>query len=152
MFTSKDTKIKKAKDKLSETLSKELDSNENKMLENILRDLNKNIDNVESKLTNSFSILLDNTSYILCALKAIIAESEKYEKIFGSIFAYRLLQQLGKQNRSSIKDVGIDLIMQQISAKRIYEKSMMTVQCPYAVDADENARANELTQLQITFI
>lgn len=121
MFTSKDTKIKKAKDKLSETLSKELDSNENKMLENILRDLNKNIDNVESKLTNSFSILLDNTSYILCALKAIIAESEKYEKIFGSIFAYRLLQQLGKQNRSSIKDVGIDLIMQQISAKRIYE-------------------------------
>ena len=29
---------------------------------------------------------------------------------------------------------------------------MMTVQCPYAVDADENARANELTQLQITFI
>ena len=152
MFTSKDTKIKKAKEKLSETLSKELDSNENKMLENILRDLNKNIDNVESKLTNSFSILLDNTSYILCALKAIIAESEKYEKIFGSIFAYRLLQQLGKQNRSSIKDVGIDLIMQQISAKRIYEKSMMTVQCPYAVDADENARANELTQLQITFI
>lgn len=152
-FKSKEKKVKEAQDKLYKELSNNIESNKEKMINSALGELNTNINKIHGLMNFNFKILLNNAEYILSILNKVMVESEKNEKKFSAVFAYRILQQIGKQSHREIQiNDELDFIIQQISATRFFEKSQMIIKSPCKIDFNENIKANELTQLEIIFL
>lgn len=150
-FSSAEEKKKKAIKKLENSIIKLIDKQEKEELTRQLRVINENIDKIRHNLNENISVLIDGMDKILSLLKDSITQSEQMENRFNCIFAYRLLQQLGKLDRKELYEIGIDNIMNQISATRSYKESSLIIESSYTVNQDSVVVARQLTQLEVEF-
>ncbi len=151
LLSSAEEKKKKAIEKLESSIIKLINKQEKEELTKQLGVINENIDKVKNILNNNISVLIDGMDKILSLLKDTITQSEQMENRFNCIFAYRLLQQLGKLDRKGLYEIGIDNIMNQISATRSYKESSLIIESSYTVNQDCVVVARQLTQLEVEF-
>jgi uncharacterized tellurite resistance protein B-like protein/GTP-binding protein EngB required for normal cell division len=149
-FDSKED-IKKAKEKLYELLIKEIKKEKQINETEIHSKINMKIGEVSDKMNDNLSILIEGMDRITSLLKKAIEQSKQIENKLNSIFAYRLLQHLGKVDKKGTLGIVIDDIIEKISATRSYKDSTLSIKSSLLMTEADIRLASMLTQLNIRF-
>ncbi len=151
LFDSKEDKIKKAQEKLYELLIKEIKKEKQINETEIHSKINMKIGEVSDKMNDNLSILIEGMDRITSLLKKAIEQSKQIENKLNSIFAYRLLQHLGKVDKKGTLGIVIDDIIEKISATRSYKDSTLSIKSSLLMTEADIRLASMLTQLNIRF-
>ncbi|MFR0678467.1 GTPase [Dysgonomonas mossii] len=151
LFDSKEDKIKKAQEKLYELLIKEIKKEKQINETEIHSKINMKIGEVSDKMNDNLSILIEGMDRITSLLKKAIEQSKQIENKLNSIFAYRLLQQLGKVDKRGTLGIEIDNIIEKVSATRSYKDSTLSIESSLLMTEVDVKLANMLTQLNVKF-
>ena len=109
------------------------------------------IGEVSDKMNDNLSILIEGMDRITSLLKKAIEQSKQIENKLNSIFAYRLLQQLGKVDKRGTLGIEIDNIIEKVSATRSYKDSTLSIESSLLMTEVDVKLANMLTQLNVKF-
>ncbi|MRI62704.1 hypothetical protein EDM00_01640 [Ornithobacterium rhinotracheale] len=142
LFSSKETIIKKAKEKLYTTIEKNIEDN---MSENSTKTINfiNEFFNDKKDILNDFHFMINSSKKLIDTLHEIEQISAKNIDSLSSLFSMRLLQHF-----RIIKDGEKS---HELKAKRDYPKSTLDIESPFKIDEKLKKEISELSQLKVNF-
>lgn len=149
-FTSKETKIKKAKEKLYNSLEKSIKESQNKIEGDILNEYDKVFTEVRRILVNNFEMIINEISQISSKLLIILEKSSLIGKEFNLIFAYRIFNHVGKIRNKNYDEETEQKNAVSVQVYRNFKESTLKINSPYFIS--EVDRQNLIKILQISNI
>ena len=150
LFSSKDKKIQKQKDKMYEALCQNIESNKNSCIDSVLNDFYEKSDGILSNIENSMSILINETKYIVKTLSKIIQTAQNTERYLSLCVGYRALQQIGYCRQTQDEKLSPEEIGKLLQVSRDWVESSMTIKTSEHFDSEDAVYLSNLMQMKIT--
>ena len=148
-FDSKETKIKKAVEKIINTIQPKIEENEKEILKNYEENFLKSSQAIKEKLILNFDEMIDGLEKILCVLNAINQDSKSYTDYFNKVLMFRSFEHM---NKIKLKDILTEeLVYKYLSNTTITrDKENLMVSTTYKLNQEELKQLNKALQLNIT--
>ena len=149
VFDSKETKIKKAVEKIINTIQPKIEENEKEILKNYEENFLKSSQAIKEKLILNFDEMIDGLEKILCVLNAINQDSKSYTDYFNKVLMFRSFEHM---NKIKLKDILTEeLVYKYLSNTTITrDKENLMVSTTYKLNQEELKQLNKALQLNIT--
>lgn len=149
VFDSKDKKIKKAIDKIVESIEPKINENENEILNNYEIGFIDSTQQIKVKLSSTFDEMIDGIENILNVLNIINQHAKDYSDYFNKVLFFRSLEYMGKIKLNN-------LLTEEIVQKGLYNTTItrhqenLFVNTTYKLKNEELKQLNKALQLNIT--
>jgi hypothetical protein len=150
LFTSKEKRIAKAKEKMLNSLLKSIDENKPVMKEKYLKQFDKMVDDLKSQLKGSFGFVSKESKSIASDLNSLATISADYEATLVSMLIYRILQFMRVEGYNGEDGHNIDDIKNRCRGERIYEQSTLKILAPDNINPVTLDKASAITQISIS--
>ncbi|MFV0176508.1 50S ribosome-binding GTPase [Empedobacter falsenii] len=149
IFDSKDKKIKKAIDKIVESIEPKINENEKEILKNYEVGFIDSTQQIKVKLSSTFDEMIDGIENILNVLNIINQHAKEYSDYFNKVLFFRSLEHMGKIKLNN-------LLTEEIVQKGLYNTTItrhqenLFVNTTYKLKNEELKQLNKALQLNIT--
>ncbi len=149
IFDSKDKKIKKAIDKIVDTIQPKIIENEQQIFKNVNTEFLKSTQLIRENLVTSFDEMIDGTENIVNILNTINVNSKEYSDYFNKILFFRSLEQMDKiKINEPLSEQDIKKYLSNTSIERSGEN--IKVKTTYKLTKQELSQLNKALQLNIS--
>lgn len=149
IFDSKDTRIKKAIDKVVNTIEPKINENEEKVVKNFEKAFIEPTQSLKNKLTITFDEMIEGLENILIVLKSINKQAKEHSDYFNKVLFFRSLEHMGKIKLNNL--LTEEIVNKSLSSTTITrKKENLLVTTTYKLQVEELKQLNKALQLNIT--
>jgi len=152
LMESKETKIKKAKQKITETIRPQIDKQKENITNEIISKYKQNIEKINIEFNKNFSLLINTAEDIKKALTEIQNKANENTIFFNKVLVYRILEHFNKidiQKNTELDHDILDKIMNDYIINR--QGEILTIKSKLKINQKEQEDISKIIQLDINF-
>lgn len=153
MFTSKPEKIRKAQEKMRNSLTEGISSNMRKNQKKTLSEIFTSINKTSTSVENLFTTYIKGVESLLDKMSPVINQCKNDESAINSLIGFRVLDYLKKEVISfkKVSDLSNDELYSQYPVKRDWTQQSLTFEYETKCNDADKIKAEEATQMTIIF-
>lgn len=153
MFTSKSEKIRKAQEKMRNSLADGISSNMRKNQKKTLSEIFTSINKTSASVENLFTTYIKGVESLLEEMAPVINQCKNDESAINSLIGFRVLDYLKKEVISfkKVSDLSSDELYSQYPVKRDWTQQSLTFEYQTKCNDADKIKAEEATQMKIIF-
>ena len=153
MFTSKSEKIRKAQEKMRNSLTEGISINMRKNQKNTLSEIFASINKTSASVENLFTTYIKGVESLLEEMAPVINQCKNDESAINSLIGFRVLDYLKKEVISfkKVSDLSSDELYSQYPVKRDWTQQSLTFEYETKCNDADKIKAEEATQMKIIF-
>lgn len=153
MFTSKSEKIRKAQEKMRNSLTEGISSNMSKNQKKTLSEIFTSINKTSASVENLFTTYINGVESLLEEMTPVINQCKNDESAINSLIGFRVLDYLKKEVISfkKVSDLSNDELYSQYPVKRDWTQQSLTFKYETKCNDADKIKAEEATQMKIIF-
>lgn len=153
MFTSKSEKIRKAQEKMRNSLTDGISSNMRKNQKKTLSEIFTSINKTSASVENLFTTYIKGVESLLDKMSPVINQCKNDESAINSLIGFRVLDYLKKEVISfkKVSDLSNDELYSQYPVKRDWIQQSLTFEYETKCNDADKIKAEEATQMTIIF-
>ncbi len=153
MFTSKSEKIRKAQEKMRNSLTEGISSNMRKNQKKMLSEIFTSINKTSASVENLFTTYIKGVESLLEEMAPVINQCKNDESAINSLIGFRVLDYLKKGVISvkKVSDLSNDELYSQYPVKRDWTQQSLTFEYETKCNDADKIKAEEATQMKIIF-
>lgn len=153
MFTSKSEKIRKAQEKMRNSLTEGISINMRKNQKKTLSEIFASINKTSASVENLFTTYIKGVESLLKEMAPVINQCKNGESAINSLIGFRVLDYLKKEVISfkKVSDLSNDELYSQYPVKRDWTQQSLTFEYQTKCNDADKIKAEEATQMKIIF-